>query len=164
MPFSIAYADSVGDRDGATDTVLSPGPTLVEYPQDPAGKRIQTTGGSVIVQQPINDGRVRSWIWSGYPGWYAPYITLWDTIEPLRSKHRLTDGDNTPFAYVTEDETQMLRTIVVASRTVTPSFPWIKVRVVEVSRRMRTGGSSLVVFEETKFSFVIEGPAYNDLG
>lgn len=164
MPFSIAYADSAGDRDGATDTVLSPGPTTVVYPQDPAGKRIATTGGSIIVQQPINDGRIRSWIWSGYPGWYTPYITLWNTIEPLRSKHRLTDGDNTPYVYVMENETQMLRTISVASKTVTPTFPWIKVRVVEVSRQLRTGGSSLVVYAETKLSFVIEDPAYNDLG
>lgn len=164
MPFNIAYADSNGDRDGATDTILSPSPTSVAYPQDPAGKTIKTTGGSIIVQQPINDGRIRSWIWTGYPGWLIAYGTLWDTIEPLRSKHRLTDGDNTPYVYLKEDETQLLRTIVVASKTVTPTFPWIKCRVIEVSRRLRSSGNTRVTYEETKLSFVIEDPAYNDLG
>lgn len=164
MPFWIAYSQANGTRDTGTETQLSPKPTRVEYPQEPAGSRIQTVS-SVIVQQPLYDTRVRSWIWENYADWLPAYQTLWAQIEPLRSRYRkLASAGNSPFIWVREDETKQLRTISVSGTTVTPTYGWLRARVIEVSRAMRTSGSSLVVWGETKLSFVLEDASYNDLG
>ena len=164
MPFWIAYDDGTGNRDVATETQLSPAPSKVEYPP-PAQTRLPTLAGSTIIQRPTVDNRPRAWVWENYPGWFQRYQDLWTIIEPLHARYRLIAGDTVPWVYLKEDETKMLRTLVVSGTTVTPSYDWFRCRVVNIERRMREGGATgLVVYAETRLEFVIEDSAYNDLG
>lgn len=164
MPFWIAYANGSGARNGATEQQLQPKPTLVRYPEGPSGGVIETAGGSVVVQQFTQDARTREWVWMGYPAWYPAYQTLWGQLEPLRSRYRKMAGDATPYVYLKEDETQLFRTISVSGTTVTPTYDWLRCRVLSAHRVMRDEGSSLVVYQQTVLRFVIDDPAYNDLG
>jgi hypothetical protein len=164
MPFFIAYADPVtGLQDTGTNTQLSPAPSDVEYPS-PQQTRLATAAGTTIVQRPPVDNRVRSWIWQGYPGWFQRYQDLWTVIEPLHARYRLTDGDATPYAYLKEDETKMLRTISVSGHTVTSAYPYFRCRIINVERKLTQGPKGLVVYAETRIDFVIDDPTYNDLG
>lgn len=163
MPFYIALPDVTGVKDAGTEQTLTPGPTRVEYP-GPAQTRHETLSGSIIVQQPLLDGRARSWIWAGYPEWYQNYRDLWNTLQPLRSRYRLMDGETYPYIFVKEDETKQLRTVTASSGAVSETYPWLKARVIEVSRKMRESGSSLMVYEETRMTFVLEDSSHNDLG
>lgn len=163
MPFFIAGANTDGSRNVATEVSLTPRPTRVEYPVEPLGTVIPVLG-SAVVQQPIADNRIRSWIWEGYPGWMPAYQTLWTTLQPLRSRYRVLAGLS-PYVYLRDTESTAFRSVAIgANAVVTESFPWVRVRVIEVSRRMRTQGSSLVVWEATTLKFVIEDPAFNDFG
>lgn len=162
MPFYLAYPDVNGAKDTNTEQVIVPGPTRYEYP-GPLQTRHETLSGSLIVQQPLVDSRPRSWIWAGYPEWHEGYRDLWDQLQPLRSRYRLLDGETYAHVFLKEDESKQLRALTI-NNGVTESYPWLKVRVIEVSRKMRESGSSLVVYEETRLTFVIEDSAYNDLG
>lgn len=163
MPdFWIAFAQANGTRDTATERRLSPAPTRVVYPTDPLGKRHEIPNGSVVLQQPLRDPRIRQWVWEGYPEWYWPYRALWSVIEPLRSRYRYQSG-NSAYIWVRDFESQGLRSIGSAGNVVTPTYSWFKCRVVEVSRKMGTT-SSLPTFDTTVLGFVIEDAAYNDLG
>jgi len=142
---------------------LTPGPTTVDYP-GPLQTRHETLAGSVVVQQPLVDNRPRSWIWSGYPERHPTYQALWNTIQPLRSRYRAMSGDTFVYVFLMEDETKQLRTVSVVGDVVTEVYPWLKVRVLEVSRKMRASGGSMPVYEETRLTFTIEDVAYNDLG
>lgn len=164
MPFYIAYADSSGAKNAATEVELSPRPTSVEYPPEPTGSRIETAGGSVVVQQLTGDPRIRSWIWRGYRAYMPEYQTLWGLIEPLRSRYRKLAGDVTPYVYLKEDETTLLRNIAVSGTTVTPTYGWYRCRIVEVSRTPRQEGTTIVTFDTIKLAFVIEDPSWNDWG
>lgn len=164
MPFWIAYADSSGNRDVATEVQLSPAPSKVEYPP-PAQTRLPTIAGTTIVQRPTVDNRPRAWVWEGYPGWFQRYQDLWVVLEPLHARYRLVAGDVTPYVYLRENETKMLRRIVVSGHTVTPSYDWFRCRIVGVERRMREGGATgLVVYDQTRLEFVVDDVNYNDLG
>jgi hypothetical protein len=163
VPFYIALPDEgTGLKNAATELILAPGPTRVEYPPDPTGKRLETTSGSLIVQQPLVDSRPRAWVWSGYPLWYPSYTTLWDNLQGLRSRYRLAQN-LLPYVFLKEDETHQLRTLTFTSG-VDETYPWLKVRVIEVSRQLRESQTSLPVFENTKLVFTIEDATYNDLG
>lgn len=164
VPFYIAYANpSTGARDVATEVQLTPGPALVEYPPEPTGTRLETAGGGVVVQQLSGDSRTRAWVWQNYPAWLAGYQALWTVIEPLRSRYRKLAGDTTPYVYLRDTETALFRTVAISGHTVTPTYPWIRVRVVEVSRRPRPAGG-LLVYDDTRLVFVVEDPAWNDYG
>lgn len=164
MGFFISYADSTGARDVVTEVELSPKPTVVEYPQDPTGARIETAGGSLVVQQLVGDNRVRGWVWKSYPDWHVAYQALWAVLQPLRSRYRYLAGDATPYVYLQDTESTLLRHVAISGTTVTVTYPWVRVRVLEVSRALRTEGSSLVVFDNTRLVFVIDDPAFNDVG
>lgn len=163
MPFYISFpSESTGLRDAATEVTLSPGPTRVEYPAEVTGKRLETISGSLIVQQPLVDTRPHSWVWVGYPLWYPSYGPLWNTLQSTRSRYRL-EQNLLPYVFVKETETHQLRTLTFSS-TITESYPWLKVRVIEVSRSLRDSQTSLPVFETTKLVFTIDDASYNDLG
>lgn len=163
MSFYIAYADSNGAKNASTETVLQPGPGRVVYPVDgPAGAIIETPGG-VIVQSAAKDSRVREWVWENYPGWFAPYQALWNQIEPLQSRYRKRAGDTTPFVYLKEDETKLLRTVAISGTTVTPTYGWLRCRVLRAIRTELRDSSSLVTYARTRLLFTIDDPSYNDL-
>ena len=134
----------------------------MDYPTDPLGTRQEIPNGSVVLQQPLRDPRVRRWVWEGYPDWYWPYRALWGFLEPLRSRYRFQSG-NSPYVWVRDTESGGLRTVGSAGDVVTPTYSWLKVRVVEVSRKMGTK-STLPTFDTTMLSFVVADEAFNDLG
>jgi len=105
--FYIALSDSTGAKRSGTETLLVPGPSVVEYPTDPLGSRVETADGILIVQQPSKDNRVRSWIWHKYPKWMPAYQVLFDTLHGLRSRRRLAYGAS-PYIYVKDNTTQLL--------------------------------------------------------
>lgn len=119
MPFSWAIADSAGAMVTASQTVLSPSPTRVEYPVDIAGSVVETASGVVVVQQPSKDPRRRAWIWQGYPGWWSRTADLWDQLTPLRSKTRISAGQGSPYVYLKDTETGLFRRQVLVPGTAT---------------------------------------------
>lgn len=164
MPFYIAYANADGTRNVATEFMLRPAPSRVVYPVDPTGSRVPTVGGTTIVQQPSVDNRIREWIWEGYPGWMADYQALWAAIEPLRSRYRkMASSSNSPYVYLRETETGLLRTISVSGTTVTSTSGWLKCRVLEASREIKSD-AALTMYQITKLAFTVDDPAFNDLG
>lgn len=105
--FWIAVDNGSGARVSASDTMLSPAPVDVNYPGEPAGTRIDTADGRLIVQQPAADARVREWIWKGYPADFAPYLALWNNLERLRSSLR-KDAGASPYIWVKDNITGQL--------------------------------------------------------
>lgn len=159
MAFWIAFALPNGTRDTGSEVALTPEPAEVDYPPEPAGTLIDT-GGTVVFQQPSRDQRIRRWVWRHYAGTHAAYTTLWNQLQPLRSRYRLMAGES-PYVYLKDDESLQLRTIATPGTVVTPSYPWFKCRVLEVTRRPKAG---LVVYDETFITFVVDDVSYNDLG
>jgi len=119
----------------------------------------------LVQQQLSSDPRLRAWVWKNYPEWLTAYQTLWNTLVPLRSRFRYLNGDVTPYVYLKEDETHLMRTASVSGTTLTESYPFFRCRVLEVSRKVRSEPfSSRVVYEDTRLVFVIEDPDANDMG
>lgn len=101
--FWIARATADGtSRISGSEVLLSPAPVSVVYPDEPLGSRIETADGRLIVQQPAQDARVRSWVWRGYPGYMTAYVALWDLLEGTRSSLRKAQG-LTPYTYLKDD-------------------------------------------------------------
>lgn len=121
MPFYYAFSDSSGNRITSSDTLLSPYPTTVEYPNVKAGQEFETTNGVVIVQQPSKDPRRRAWVWNSYPAWMLAYQTLWNQIYPLRARYRTLYGAATPYIYLKDTETGLLRRQVTVTGTTASS-------------------------------------------
>lgn len=160
MGFYFALAEADGSMSVGTETLISPHPTRVEYPESPAGTILE---GSRIHQQPAEDLRIRAWEWLGYPGWFQRYQDLWNQLEPLRSRYRRSLGLS-PYVYLKEDETQELALITPVNATsTTRTFPYWKCRVVDVSRQIRKDGG-LVKYDVTRMAFVIEDESWNYLG
>lgn len=106
--FWIARANAAGTaRLSGSEVLLSPAPVAVAYPDEPLGSRTETPDGRLIVQQPAQDARVRSWIWRGYPGYMQSYVALWDILEGTRSRLRKAQG-GTPYIYLKDDVTGRL--------------------------------------------------------
>jgi hypothetical protein len=103
--FWISRANAAGTaRLSGSEVLLSPAPTGVIYPDEPLGSRIETPDGRLVVQQPAQDARVRSWVWKGYPGYMQPYVALWNILEGTRSSLRKAQG-GTPYVYLRDDVT-----------------------------------------------------------
>lgn len=103
--FYTALADASGIKITASEQLLSPAPTNVDYPTSPIGSRLPTPDGKVIVQQPIADFRERSWIWIGYPESMGAYQNLMKLLESLRSRTRIEAGAATPYVFLKDDTT-----------------------------------------------------------
>lgn len=161
MGFWFSYANSSGARDTATEVQLQPRPSVVVYPTEgPAGTLIETPGG-VVVQSAAKDSRLREWVWEGYPGWLPQYNALWNQLQPLRGYYRKLAGDVTPFVYLKENETRLLRFVAVSGTTVTETYDYLRCRVHRVIRpEIRPGG--LVTYARTRVIFSIDDPGYND--
>ena len=118
MGFWIARADPSGAMIVASQLQLSPGPTSVTYPTDPAGSLLETIDGNVIQQVPNQDARRYVWTWTGYPYWQVGYQQVWDTLISLRSRNRKMFGAS-PFIYVKDDVSGRLRWLDVHNGTAT---------------------------------------------
>jgi len=160
--FWIAYSDSTGARDTGTEAQLQPKPSLVVYPTEgQAGTIIETPGG-VVVQSASKDSRIREWVWERYPGWLPQYNALWNQIQPLRAYYRKLAGDATPFVWLKDDETQLLRSVSVSGTTVTESYGWFRCRVHRVIRPELSESSSLVTYARTRLLFSLADESFND--
>lgn len=148
--------------DESSKVLLAPGPSAVEYPQGPLGAVIDTADGRVVLQQPSKDNRRRAWVFQGMRAWMASYQALWPLLERTRSRYRL-QGGKSPYVYLLDAETGELdQAIAWAGDGVTRTPGWVRVRVIEVSRKLRPAGD--VVYDEIRMGFVIDDPAHNVFG
>ncbi len=108
MAFWIATADANGDRETDSEVEIRPGPTRVEYPEDPTGDITPTDDGRVVQQQTTQDGRLRTWAWENMPATMPEFRRLWSTLESLRSRYRKEQGLSS-WVYVKEDVSGGLR-------------------------------------------------------
>jgi hypothetical protein len=106
MPFFISPVDP--RITPGFEVMLSPGPTVCEYPGEQNGEKIETPDGRVIVQQPSNDARLRSWTWRGYPGSMPQYEKQYILIQTFRSRYRQELGQ-LPYVWVKDSVTKRLR-------------------------------------------------------
>jgi hypothetical protein len=116
--FWVATADTGGTIIEASKMLLSPGPSLVEYPTEPTGSRIETADGIVVVQQPTGDSRIRTWNWKGYRRWMTSYQNVYALLYSLRSRRRVEYGAS-PYVYVKDNTTQLLYKETVVTGTAT---------------------------------------------
>jgi hypothetical protein len=121
MGFWVALADPTQAGHpmvAATALQLSPAPTFVTYPEGRWGDEIATGDGRVVVQQGNRDSRVREWHWSNYPGFLRTYERQFQMLKALRSRYRFEVGAS-PYVYVKDDSTNLLRQKLSASYTLT---------------------------------------------
>lgn len=107
-------ASSEVDVDGTTvirtpnsELLLQPGPSRVEYVQEPGGQLVETTDGNVVHQQPTLDGRRRTWEWNGYAPTVAGYDRIWPVLDASRSRYRKEAG-LCPYVWLKEDVSEGL--------------------------------------------------------
>lgn len=149
MPFWVALASTAAGhpRVAGSEVQLSPAPTFVVYPEGLFGDVIATADGRQIVQQGSRDNRVREWHWQRYPGFLQAYERQFQLLRTLRSRYRREAGTGvSPFVYVRDDTTRLLRRRVQTAHTlsgatsttltITPSPGWttdaLKQGVVEI--------------------------------
>lgn len=120
MPFFVAPVDP--RITPGFEVMLSPAPTVVEYPGELNGEKIETPDGRVIVQQPSNDARVRVWSWKNYPGMMLQYEKQYALLQTFRSRYR-QEGGQSPYVWIKDTATKRLRkrTSVIATAAVAGS-------------------------------------------
>src|SRR3954469_107156 len=106
MPFFVSPVDP--RITPGFEVMLSPMPTVVEYPGELNGEKIETPDGRVIVQQPSNDARTRSWLWRGYPGILPQYEKQYALTQTFRSRYRQELGQS-PYVWIKDSVTKRLR-------------------------------------------------------
>lgn len=118
MPFFVSPVDPRVTP--GFEIALSPGPTVVEYPGEMNGQSIETADGRVVVQQPTNDARVRSWVWRGFPGRRTQYETQYILTQTFRSRYRQEMGQS-PYVWIRDTTTRKLRRKINTILTVSSS-------------------------------------------
>lgn len=109
MSFFFSKASSNGTRLNSGDTLISPAPTYVVYPEEALGQILETQDALPVFQQASKDGRIRRWVWEGYRDNTPGYATLWNNLLSLRSRHLKEAGAQTPYVYLKETDTKRLR-------------------------------------------------------
>lgn len=122
MPFYFSKASSNGTRLNSGDTMISPAPTYVVYPEEALGQILETADGVPVFQQGTKDGRVRRWVWQGYRDNVNGYQTLWNNLLSLRARHLKEAGARTPYVFLKETDTLRFRRRVVYNGTATATF------------------------------------------
>lgn len=106
MPFFVSPVDP--RITPGFELMLSPMPTIVQYPGDFNGEKLETPDGRVIVQQPANDARTRVWVWSNYPGNLVQYERQYRITQAFRSRYRQELGQS-PYCWIKDNVTKKLR-------------------------------------------------------
>lgn len=117
--FWIAKADATGAIIASSALELSPGPSAVEYPTEPAAKVIETADGRIIKQQYSYDPRKRAWIWQRFRGNMVPYQNLMLVLESLLASRRLAYGAVTPYVFLKDTTTGELTVLSKETGTAT---------------------------------------------
>lgn len=113
MGFYVANADATGAIITASQLLLNPGPSFLDYPEGALGTRVETEG-TVIFQQPTLDNRVRSWIWQGYPANQVGFQNVWPQLEALRSATRVAMGFS-PYTFLMETTSNLFRQLTITT-------------------------------------------------
>lgn len=108
MPFWVSSADAAGVRIAGFDELLSPGPSAIETPVEPAGRFVETSGGVVVKQQPSKDPRRRAWVWERLPSYRESWITHIQRLESLLATTRRARGLS-PWVFLKDDVTDEFR-------------------------------------------------------
>lgn len=106
MPFFVSPVDPRVTP--GFEVMLSPAPTVVEYPGEMNGEKVDTPDGRVIIQQPSNDARVRAWLWKGYPGMMPQYEKQYQLMQTFRSRYRQELGQS-PYVWLKDNVTKKIR-------------------------------------------------------
>jgi hypothetical protein len=150
--FQVRWQETTG---GAYTTLtLVPMPTAKEYPVRRDMVTKTSPDGNVIVQRPMRDARPRRWIWLRYSDRVPGYTALWAALEALEYRTRL-QASKPPTVEIFEDVTKEggFGNLIGGTTKV-----WTKVRFLQVTRSMASGGGS--VYDESFIEFVIDDPAY----
>jgi hypothetical protein len=119
MPFFwVASADASGALIATSAELLSPGPSEVDYPQQPAGRIVDTSAGSRIKQLTPSDPRPRAWVWEMLPTYRASYVRFTKRLESLLGTSRRARGLS-PWIYIKDEVTDDFRFLVHASAAAT---------------------------------------------
>src|SRR4051812_16666576 len=120
--FFVASADSSGALISSSAELLSPGPAEVDYPQEPAGRIVDTAAGSRIKQLMPLDARPRSWVWQNLPTYRPAYVRFVHKLEALLGSTRFARGLS-PYVYLKDTESDQFRILKYVSSTVTGTSP-----------------------------------------
>jgi hypothetical protein len=121
MPFFwVASADAAGALIASSAELLSPGPSEVEYPQQPAGRIVDTSAGTRVKQLTPADPRPRTWIWEMLPTYRSTYTRFVKRLESLLGTNRRERGLS-PWVYIKDEVTDDFRFIARIASTVTAS-------------------------------------------
>lgn len=116
---ALASATTGHPRVVGSEVQLSPAPTSVVYPEGVFGELLATADGRQIVQQGSRDSRIREWHWANYPGFLLAYERQFQFLQSLRSRYRREAGTGvSPFVYIKDDTTRLLRRRVQVAYTV----------------------------------------------
>jgi hypothetical protein len=99
MGFFVASADASGALIASSSELLAPGPADVDYPQQPAGRIVDTASGTRIKQLPPRDARPRAWVWNDLPSYRPSYVRFVQRLESLLGTTRLERGLS-PYIYL----------------------------------------------------------------
>lgn len=150
--FRIRWQDTVG---GAyTSLIMIPQPTGVDYPVRRNVANRVTPDGAVVTQRPLRDDRTRKWFWNRMRDTVPGYSALWAALLALEYRTRL-EANKPASVEIFEDITAAGGFGNVTSG---PTPVWTKVRIVQVSRDMATGGGS--VYEQSSIEFIIDDLNY----
>jgi len=160
MPFSVADSDSFGNIVNGSAVTLIIQPTYVQYP-DKFDNVVRTSkDGSIIVQTPTKDSRTRKWFWRNYKSNTPKYNALFSQILQFDYKLRLAQGKS-PWVYVQDTETLNLGVRTFNGTIWVESFPFIRVKVVQVTQNIAQQ-SGYPTYGETVFEFYIDDPSFNN--
>lgn len=104
MGYWLATADADGNRISGSELLLQPGPSRVDYVQEPGGELVETTDGGLVHQQPSLDNRRRTWEWNNFDGNMSAYQRVWPVLDASRSRYRKESGLS-PYVWLKEDVT-----------------------------------------------------------
>lgn len=157
--FQVAGANLFGNIDSGTIRSLSPGPSIVQYPDFFDQKGIVTKDGRVVMSRPIKDSRTRSWIWSGYRFDILNYDVWYNDLLNLHYRLREQAGLD-PHVFLKEPTSKdLFRFIETGGLWVRTPF-FVRTKVIHVSQFVsRKGGKTK--YEETVIKFIIDDPTWN---
>jgi hypothetical protein len=159
--FWVAEADLNGNILMTTAVRLNPGPTTVRYPDRFAMEVITAEDGTTTVKGALKDGRVRSWVWKRYKSTVPKYDVLYNKLLNYHYKLRQKSSPTkSPYVYIKDTESGNLTIKSWSTDHWVETEPWIRVKILQVSRDIAPGGRTL--FEETVFSFVIDDQQWNN--